>query len=75
MSDVDDTEARKALDIAYALAERQWHRDGYRCDVAEYQDAALTALTGCLERYRNTGKSFRPTVCPSHDSSSVLLYQ
>ena len=55
---IPDTEARKALQLASALAYRQWICEGMRLDVSEYHDSALTALTGCLERYHNAGKSF-----------------
>src|SRR5262245_55185653 len=55
---ITDLEARKALAFAYALARRQWFREGQRLDLSEYEDTALTALVGCLERYQAGGKSF-----------------
>jgi hypothetical protein len=57
-SPVNEQEAKKALQMAYALAYRQWKNDDERIALDEYQDAALTALTGCLERYHPAGKSF-----------------
>ena len=55
---IEETEARKTLQIAYALAYRQWIREGMRLDLTEYYDAALDVLPGCLERYCGTKKSF-----------------
>jgi hypothetical protein len=55
---IDEKEARKALKMAYALAYRQWKYNGGSIALHEYQDAALTALTGCIARYDPKGKSF-----------------
>jgi hypothetical protein len=46
-----------ALDLAKALrhclaqSRQQWRHDGQACDLAEYEDAGMAALTGCLQRY------------------------
>ena len=45
-------------------AYRAWRQYGCAPDLSEYQDAALTALTGCLSRYINTGKSFSSYAYP-----------
>ena len=46
-----DTEARHALRTVQFHARWQWHRDGQRCDLAEYEDAGMAAITGCLARF------------------------
>jgi hypothetical protein len=48
---INDITARKALHNAQIQARRQWLKDGARCDLAEYEDAGMAALTGCLARY------------------------
>jgi hypothetical protein len=51
---ITPAEAAKALRFAHAVSRRQWHGEGYRLDLTEYQDAALDALTACLARYTPT---------------------
>jgi hypothetical protein len=46
-----DTHARKALRTVQILARQQWAHDGYRCDLAEYEDAGMAALAACLARF------------------------
>ena len=48
---LDDTEARKALRQVQIRAVQQWQRESYRCDLSEYEDAGIAALTGCLARF------------------------
>jgi hypothetical protein len=54
MRTIEDTQAVKALRHAQIRAHRQWQRDGQRCDLSEYLDAAMAAIAGCLARYDPT---------------------
>jgi hypothetical protein len=48
---IDETQARKALRHLQIRARWQWQRDGQRWDLAEYEDAGMAAITGCLARF------------------------
>ncbi len=48
---VPDADARTALRHAHIRSRQQWQRDGYRCDLTEYEDAGLAAIAGCLARF------------------------
>jgi hypothetical protein len=51
---IEDHQLRKALRHLQIWSHQQWQRDGYRCDLSEYEEAGLTAIAGCLARFDPT---------------------
>jgi hypothetical protein len=48
---IDEIQARKALRTVQVEAHRQWLLDRKCADLAEYEDAAIAALTSCVARF------------------------
>jgi hypothetical protein len=53
-STIPDTDAAKIVRSVWVHARQQWHLNSQWCDLAEYEDAAMAALAGCLARYDPT---------------------